>query len=179
MAFQKVVNVDPAIATPGLEVNPGQAVYTAFNYVSDGTVEAGGFAFAVAIEDDAGGAHVMNSASKKGSAGDKVLGFVERNLIGALNPLVEATNVYPLGQGLPIAIRGQFYAVATGAATEGQSVLCDPTTGAITYGTAGATNDTGWVVRLPRGVEEVASGDIVIYENFGLAITPATGGVGG
>ena len=172
MAFQKVVNVDPAIATPGLEVNPGQAVYTAFNYVSDGMVEAGGFAFAVAIEDDAGGAHVMNSASKKGSAGDKVLGFVERNLIGALNPLVEATNVYPLGQGLPIAIRGQFYAVATGAATEGQSVLCDPTTGAITYGTAG-------VVRLPRGVEEVASGDIVIYENFGLAITPATGGVGG
>ena len=174
MAFQKVVNVDPAIATPGLEVNPGQAVYTAFNYVSDGTVEAGGFAFAVEL--DEGGANAMNAASKKGSAGDKVLGFVERNLIGALNPLVEATNIYPLGQGLPIAIRGQFYAIATGAATEGQSVLCDPTTGAVTYGTAGATNDTGWVVRLPRGVDEVASGDIVIYENFGVSIASAAAG---
>ena len=49
MGFQKVVNTDPAIATPGLEVNPGQAVYTAFNYISDGTVESGGFPFAVAL----------------------------------------------------------------------------------------------------------------------------------
>lgn len=181
MGFQKVVNTDPVIATPGLEVNPGQAVYSAFNYVSDGTVEAGGFAFAVAIEEDAGGPATMNQASKKGSAGAKVLGFVERNLSGVLSsPLISASNVYPLGTGVPIAIRGQFYAVAAAAATEGQSVLCDPTTGAITYGAAGATNDTGWVIRLPRGVEEVATGDIVIYENFGLSITPATGGgVGG
>ena len=175
MGFQKVVNTDPAIATPGLEVNPGQAVYTAFNFVSDGTVEAGGFAFAVALEE--GGASAMNAASKKASAGAKVLGFVERNLIGTItNPLVSATNVYPKGTGLPIAIRGQFYAIATGAATEGQSVLCDPTTGAVTYGTAGTANDTGWVVRLPRGVEEVASGDIVIYENFGVSIASAAAG---
>lgn len=178
MGFQKVVNTDPAIATPGLEVNPGQAIYTAFNYISDGTVESGGFAFAVALEDVDNAATAMNSASKTASAGAKVLGFVERNLIGTItNPLVSATNVYPKGTGLPIAIRGQFYAVATGAATEGQSVLCDPTSGAITYGTAGSTNDTGWVVRLPRGVEEVASGDIVIYENFGLSIASAAAGL--
>ena len=56
-------------------------------------------------------------------------------------------------------------------------MLCDPTSGAITYGAAGSTNDTGWVVRLPRGVEEVASGDIVIYENFGLSIASAAAGL--
>lgn len=169
MGFQKVVNTDPAIATPGLEVNPGQAVYSAFNYISDGTVEAGAFAFAAALGE--GGPVAMNVASKKASGGAKVLGFVERNLIGTLtNPLTAATNVYPKGVGLPIAIRGQFYAVASGTATEGQSVLCDPTTGAVTYGEAGADNDTGWVVRLPRGVEEVSEGDIVIYENFGVTV---------
>ena len=177
MGFQKVVNVDPAIATPGLEVNPGQAVYTAFNFVSDGTVEAGGFAFSVALEEDEAGATAMNAASKKGSAGAKVLGFVERNMSGTiLNALGTATNVYPVGAGVPIAIRGQFYAFAAAAATDGQSVLCDPTTGAITYGQAGAANGTGWVVRLPRGVYEVAEGDVVIYENFGLTVAAAAAG---
>lgn len=177
MGFQKVVNVDPAIATPGLEVNPGQAVYTAFNFVSDGTVEAGSFAFSVALEKDEAGATAMNAASKKGSAGAKVLGFVERNMSGTiLNALGTATNVYPVGAGVPIAIRGQFYAFAAAAATDGQSVLCGPTTGAITYGQAGAANDTGWVVRLPRGVYEVAEGDVVIYENFGLTVAAAAAG---
>lgn len=177
MGFQKVVNIDPAIATPGLEVNPGQAVYTAFNFVSDGTVEAGSFAFSVALEEDEAGATAMNAASKKGSARAKVLGFVERNMSGTiLNALGTATNVYPVGAGVPIAIRGQFYAFAAATATDGQSVLCDPTTGAITYGQAGATNDTGWVVRLPRGVYEVAEGDVVIYENFGLTVAAAASG---
>lgn len=174
MGFQKVVNTDPAIATPGLEVNPGQAVYSAFNYISDGTVEAGTFAFAVALAE--GGPVAMNVASKKASAGAKVLGFVERNLVGTLvNPLTSATNVYPKGTGLPIAIRGQFYAIASAAATDGQSVLCDPTSGAITYGTAGTENDTGWVVRLPRGVKDATTGDVVIYENFGITVAGAAG----
>ena len=30
MGFQKTINLDPAIGMPGAEVNPGQAVYTAF-----------------------------------------------------------------------------------------------------------------------------------------------------
>lgn len=174
MGFQKIVSTTPCIGLPGLEVNPGQAVYTAFNYLSDGTVEAGKFAFAVTVEDEEG---AMNVASAKGSAGAFPLGFVERNLSGTLlSPLVSGSNVYPQGSGLNIAIRGQFYAIATGAATEGQAVLCDPTTGAITYGTAGSTNDTGWRVRLPLGVTSVATGDMVIYENFGLTVV--SGGVG-
>lgn len=165
MGFQKSVSTTPCVGLPGLEVNPGQAIYTAFNYLSDGTVAAGSFAFAVPLE---GEENEMNRASAKGESGAAPLGFVERNISGTLlSPLVPATNVYPKGCGLNIAIRGQFYATATGAATEGQAVLCDPTTGVITYGAAASENDTGWVVRLPAGVQAVEEGDRVIYENFG------------
>lgn len=169
MGFQKSVASMPAIGLPGTEVNPGQATYTAFNYLSDGTVFAGGFAFAKDVEEN--GPVGFNAASATGKAGARVLGFVERNLISTLpNPMVEASNTYQAGLGLNIAVRGQFYAVAAGAATEGQSVLCDPATGDVTYGDAGAATDTGWKVRMPQGVIDAVEGDIVIYENFGVSI---------
>ena len=175
MGFQKTINLDPAIGMPGAEVNPGQAVYTAFNFVSDGTVRAGTFAFAKTLDSNGDPITKMNQASATSDSGAKVLGFVERNLIGNLiSPLVEASDVYSAGLGLPIAIRGQFYAIASGAAQAGQSVLCDPATGEVTYGAAGAANDTGWVVRFPRGVSEVAEGDLVIYENFGVSVAAAS-----
>ena len=176
MGFQKTINLDPAIGMPGAEVNPGQAVYTAFNFVSDGTVRAGTFAFAKTLDSNGYPITKMNQASATSQTGAKVLGFVERNLIGNLiSPLVEASDVYSAGLGLAIAIRGQFYAIASGAAQAGQSVLCDPATGEVTYGAAGADNDTGWVVKFPRGVSEVAEGDLVIYENFGFSVAAASG----
>lgn len=111
----------------------------------------------------------QNVLSAKAEAGAKPVGFVERDVIATIPaPTDDATQVYPKGTCPPVAIRGQFYAIATGAATEGQSVLCDPTTGKVTYGTAGATNDTGWTVVFPRGVKTIAEGDTVIYQNFGV-----------
>ena len=152
MGFQAAVKTDPAIGIPGQEVNPRQAVYTAFNFVSDGTVPAGGFAFAVALNGTS--QTEQNVLSAKAEAGAKPVGFVERDVIATIPaPTDDATQVYP---------------IATGAATEGQSVLCDPTTGKVTYGTAGATNDTGWTVVFPRGVKTIAEGDTVIYQNFGV-----------
>ena len=38
--FQKSVKLYPAVGVPGQEVNPGQAIYTAENYISDGTLAA-------------------------------------------------------------------------------------------------------------------------------------------
>lgn len=167
MGFQAVVKTDPAVGIAGQEVNPKQAVYTAFNYVSDGTVQAGTFCFVTALKGNVTGE--TNVVSLKGTSGAKPVGFVERDVIATIPTLTaDASQVYPQGVCPPIAIRGQFYAVATGTATEGQSVLCDPTTGAITYGDAGATNDTGWRVVFPRGVKTIAEGDTVIYQNFGL-----------
>ena len=174
MGFQAVVNTDPAIGIPGQEVNPRQAVYTAFNYVSDGTVQAGAFAFAKALE----GATPteQNVISLTGDAGAKPVGFVERDVIASIPTLTDdSTQVYPEGVCPPVAIRGQFYAVATGAATEGQAVLCDPTSGEITYGEAGAANDTGWKVVLPRGVSTIAEGDTVIYQNYGVDVAAGAG----
>ena len=100
-----------------------------------------------------------------GKIGTALLGFVERVLTGViLSPLDEASAAYASGSSAPIALRGQFYAAATGAVTEGQSVLCDPATGAVTYGASGAENETGWIVHLPNGLATAAEGDIVIYE---------------
>lgn len=172
MGFQAVVKTDPAVGIAGQEVNPKQAVYTAFNYVSDGTVQAGTFCFATALKGNVTGE--TNIVSLKGTSGAKPVGFVERDVIATIPTLTaDASQVYPQGACPPIAIRGQFYAVATDAVTEGQSVLCDPDTGAITYGAAGTTNDTGWRVIFPRGVKSAAKDDVVIYQNFG--VTVATG----
>ena len=74
---------------------------------------------------------------------------------------------YAQGTGASIALRGQFYASASGAVTEGQSVLVNPATGAVTYGNAGADNDTGWIVILPAGLASAAEGDVVIYQRIG------------
>lgn len=175
MGFQAVVNTDPAIGVAGQEVNPRQAVYTAFNYVSDGTVKAGTFCYATTLAGD--DPTEQNVVSLKGSSGAKPVGFVERDVIATIPTLTaDSTQVYPKGVCPPIAVRGQFYAIATGAATEGQAVLCDPATGTITYGNAGATNDTGWKVVLPRGVKTIAKDDLVIYQNYGVDVTPASAG---
>lgn len=161
MAMQTKVGLYPVTGFPGQEVNPGSAVYTAENYISDGTLTAGAFAFTSAVT-GTGTAAVFKAAGKTGTA---LIGFVERTVTGAiLSPLNEADGAYAQGTGASIALRGQFYASASGAVTEGQSVLVNPATGAVTYGNAGTDNDTGWIVHLPNGLATAAEGDIVIYE---------------
>ena len=161
MAMQTKVGLYPVTGFPGQEVNPGSAVYTAENYISDGTLTAGAFAFTSAVT-GTGTAAAFKAAGKTGTT---LIGFVERTVTGAiLSPLNEAEGAYAQGTGASIALRGQFYAAATGAVTEGQSVLCNHATGAVTYGNAGSDNDTGWIVHLPNGLTTAAEGDIVIYE---------------
>ena len=46
MGLQKTVNNSPAIGVSGQPVVLGQSVYTTMNFMSDGTVKAGAFAFA-------------------------------------------------------------------------------------------------------------------------------------
>lgn len=172
--FQTVVNVMPAAGMPGQQVSIN-AAYTAYNYVSDGTVAAGTFAFA----DPADAANGMPQlAHSKVASNGRLLGFVQRVHSGVVNvPFASSTNIYTSGQSVTIATRGQFYMAVpdSGSATEGQSVLCDPTTGVITFGTAGTTNDTGWVVHLLQGETSAGEGDLVIIEHYGLQVTPAAG----
>lgn len=168
--LQKSVGLYPAIGIPGQQVAFNQAVYTPQNYLSDGTVQCGGFAFAVAAS-TAGTAVKFPIASLKGSAGAKPIGFVERTFTASIELGTDTPDIYPKGAELTIAVRGDYYIVAPAAATLGQAVLCDPTTGAITFGAAGAANDTGWTVQTAG-----AKGDTIIISNHGLGYQPAASG---
>ena len=166
--LQQSVNLYPAVGVPGQEVNAHTAVYTPMNYLSDGTAAAGSFVFVKAASSE-DGAVVYPLASATGAG--TILGFVERTFTGSLTPTQDGTLVYPAGAALTIAVRGDYYMAASGAATVGQAVLCNPSNGQITYGTPGAANDTGWVVKTAAENE----GDIIIVSNRGVGITPAAG----
>lgn len=168
--LQKSVGLYPAIGIPGQQVAFNQAVYTPQNYLSDGTVQCGGFAFAVAAS-TTGTAVKFPIASLKGSAGAKPIGFVERTFTASIELGTDTPDIYPKGAELTIAVRGDYYIVAPEAATIGQAVLCDPITGAITFGAAGAANDTGWTVQTAG-----AKGDTIIISNHGLGYQPAASG---
>ena len=163
--LQTTVSLYPAVGLPGAEVQPGSAVYTPINYVSDGTVKAGAFAFAGAAAVNAEGSAVPVAAAK----GTVLLGLVERTLTNVLNANEDGSDVYKAGLPVAIARRGDFYVEATGEATVGQAVLCAPSTGAVTYGAIGATNDTGWVVMTPAA----AQGDIIVISHRGVQAIPA------
>ena len=160
--LQKTVGLYPAIGVEGGKAGVNQSVYTAENYVSDGTCQAGKFAFEV-TSTGAVNPFTVKSASLKGKAKAKVLGLVERTFTGVVTN--EDVGTYWKGENLTIAIRGDYYIKAPAAATIGQAVLCDPTTGNITFGAAGAENDTGWVVK-SAGEE----GDIILISNYGIDV---------
>lgn len=166
MALQNKVGV-PSRGFAGQEVVVGQAVYATYNPCSDGTVQAGAFAFNKAQTQE--GVDLGLASATGASATATPIGFVERVVDASItNVLEDATTVYPEGFAVTVAIRGQYYANATGAATAGQKVLVTPTTGAITYGaTAGSgTVDTGWVVVIPNGGASAVEGDVIIYQRF-------------
>ena len=113
--LQKSVGLYPAIGIPGQQVAFNQAVYTPQNYLSDGTVQCGSFAFAVAAS-TTGTAVKFPIASLKGSAGDKPIGFVERTFTASIELGTDTPDIYPKGSELTIAVRGDYYIVAPAAA---------------------------------------------------------------
>ncbi len=158
MALQTSVGY-PGIAFPGQHAAFAQQAYTPENYLSDGTVKPGCFAFAVETDDtDSDPAKVAFLYASLTGEGTPV-GLVERTFTG----LPEGDgDVYGKGDELTIAIRGDFYIEAAADAEIGQAVLCDPSTGEVTFGTAGDTNDTGWTVS-----KAGAAGDMIIVSNHG------------
>lgn len=156
--MQKSVNLYPAAGLPGQEVAAHTAVYTPLNYISDGTVAAGGFAFAAESE---GNGVPFLVASAKGEG--KCLGLCERTFLGVLLVDEDGSMLYPKGRELTIAVHGDYYVEATGAASVGQAVLCDPATGLVTYGNVGDANDTGWTIVTAAKAE----GDLIVITNRG------------
>ena len=102
MGLQKTVNNSPAIGLSGQPVVLGQSVYTTMNFMSDGTVKAGTFAFvpgtATTFPDNIKTEYVTDK-------GSNVVGFVERNFVGT----GASSEVYAKGVVLNIAIRGDYF----------------------------------------------------------------------
>lgn len=167
MPLQKSVGNSYALGVPGQQVVVGQAEYASYNPLSDGTVKAGTFCFKKA---GTGNGEAFAHASATGAASDLPLGFVER-VVDTYIPTVggDATQVYPAGAALTVAIRGQFYFTAPAEiSSDGLKIVVNPTTGvlAVKADTGEGEVDTGWTCRIPNGGTSAAKDDIVIAERF-------------
>lgn len=152
MPLQSKVGLYVAPGVAGDKATPDQSVYTPLNPLAEVALPVGGFVFPV-INDG-----VQDNSRATNVAGDAtaVLGFVER-VINYVNydVLQDGTLIVPEGATLTVAVKGDYWAVSTTAATVGQAVLASTADGSVSTGTADATHlDTGWKVKTPGAVGE-------------------------
>lgn len=172
MAFQEQVNRYRAVGIAGQAATPDQSVYTAKNYLSDGTAKIGCFVFA--------DTETPNHATATGTAGP-VLGLVERNIVYPIYDVSKgALDTAPEGYGLTIAVRGDYYVQSTSATnTVGNAVFASLTDGTIQTGTAGSTVsgcvETPWTVK--DVLEAGTAKGLILISNWNTTV--AAGGAGG
>lgn len=155
MALQSVINTEFSVGVAGDPVNPTEVVYTAINPVAETDITVGNFVFK--------GTDPLAQIKAGGSA---VAGFAVRVQTYPNYTITSSGSlVAPAGEGISVAVKGYFYAVASTTATAGQAVFANTTTGAIKTGTAGGTVsdhiETNFKV-LKGGSE----GDIIIIGNW-------------
>lgn len=157
-AFQAQVYTSVAPGVAGDPATPDQAIYTPQNFLAgSGGVDAGAFAFAYSSAAD-----TIAIATGAG----KPLGIVQRNLSYPNYTLTsEGTLHIAEGEALTIAVKGDFWMQAPAAATVGQKVYVDNTSGTISLNSAGATvsgsTETDWTVKTPA-----TSGGMMIVSNW-------------
>lgn len=141
MGFQSQVFTSVAPGVAGDPATPDQMIYQAVNFTAEEDCTVGNFVFAGTDPE---------WQAKPG--GDAPLGLVQRN-ISYPNYMItsEGTLTVPAGSTLTIAVRGDFWVKTATAATVGQAVFADTTTGAISTGDAGGTVsgavETTWRVK--------------------------------
>ena len=160
--MQKSVDLVVKKGFDGQRVTTDQNIYTCENYLSDGTVKAGAFAFKGSAS---GNGEQMGVVSATGTA---LVGFVERVVDASIAPTVEATDVYPAGFPVAVALKGQFYVTANSTVSAGMSVFVKGDTGAITFASQNSDSliDTGFKVVLPDGKTSAGNGDVIVIEKF-------------
>lgn len=169
MPLQSQVNLYPAPGVAGDKATPDQSVYTPLNPLAAVVLPVGGFVFPVVTDGTIDNTRATNVA---GTA-TEVLGFVER-VINYVNYDVfsDGTLNVPAGSALTVAVRGDYWAVSTTAATVGQKVLAATADGSVSTGTADATHlDTGWTVKTAG-----AAGEPIIISNWNSMAAPAAAG---
>ena len=168
MALQTQVNIDLPLAVAGQKATPDQSVYTPINYVADKNgVKVGTFCWAGT---EAG----VATATTTGTAAP--LGFVERVISTYIYDVLDgATETVREGQGLTIAVRGDYYVQTSEAATVGGQVYVDKTNGKI-LAAAGSNGIAapGWVFKTAG-----AANDMVIISNWSVPAGSTGGGSGG
>lgn len=164
MPFQKVVNRYRAAGVAGQAATPDQSIYTAKNYLSDGTVQVGCFAFAGEDEGTAA------------ASGSSLLGLVERNVVYPIYDVSDtAMTVPPKSCALTIAVRGDYYVESTTAASVGDAVYASSTDGSISCGSGDV--ETGWIVK--DALEAGDTGGLVLISNWTAEATTGGSGSGG
>lgn len=152
MPLQKQVNTSVAFGVAGDKATPDQSVFTPVNPVAAVALPVGGFVFPVVD----GGVTDNTQATNVAGNAIAVLGFVER-VINYINTdvLSDGSLIVPQGSNLTVAVKGDYWAVSTTAATVGQSVLASTADGSISTGTADSDHiDTGWKVKTPGAIGE-------------------------
>ena len=181
MPLQTKVNIDVAYGVAGDKATPGQSVYTPINPVAAVDLPVGGFVFPVVDEDG-----VIDNSQATNVAGDatEVLGFVER-VISYMNydMLSSGTMTVPQGSTLNVAVRGDYWAVSSTAASVGDHVFASLEDGSISTGSGVATLldedgkdgpakattvDTGWIVKTAG-----AKGEPIIISNWNTGAVAA------
>ena len=169
MAFQEQVGRYRAQGVAGQAATPDQSVYTVKNYLSDGTVRVGTFAFVSAEAADKATANNASAAS--------VLGLVERVIQYPIYQVDQsALTAIPDGCALTIAVRGDYYVETTAAATVGDAVFASTTDGTIKTAAAGSMQggyvETPW--RVKDALEATEAAGLILISNWGTE-APAAG----
>lgn len=138
MSFQKTVNINPPIGIPGSFASTAvdhSVIAGALQFVSSavGTIISR-FAWADTING-------TTQNAKPADTTNWVNGFVGRDSNIAVITMWQdaSSNVVPAGMEVTLYDRGDFFAVATTAATVGQKVFSSNINGALATGAAGAT----------------------------------------
>ena len=161
--LQSQVNIDLAPAVPGQKATPDQSIYTPVNFVAgqNGT-QVGTFCWV--------------DGSNPGAVNSTTSGIVERVISTYMYDMTESgTLTVPTGQGVTVAVRGDYWVKTTEAATVGGQVYVDKTNGNIlaAVGSNGIACP-GWIFRTAGDAD-----DMVIISNWGVApsAAAATGAV--
>lgn len=152
MAYNQI-NLDSAVAVPGMPVVPNQAIYTPVNYLAENAVPVGQFVAKGTADGTAAAAGIT-------TAGD-IIGFNERVINSFNYDLTSAGSLsVPDGGNLTIAVKGFYYVSAPDTVTEDAFVYCDAT-GAICASSATGAIKTKWLYYTAGD-----AGDIVIITNL-------------
>lgn len=162
MPFQQSVNTYPAGGVTGQRagLNP-VAMLLPVPTAGEGGVTVGN---AVWLDPDAPTTVIMETA-QVASAYPPPVGIVVRDMASTIPCEDEATMQISEGRPVAVAVRGDLLIAATAAATVGQKVFANYTTGALSLGAAGgsvaSSVETDWVVRSAG-----QAGDIIHISNW-------------